>query len=1043
MTAFGPYAGEEVIDFTKLGGRNIFLITGPTGAGKTTVFDGISYAVFGIASSEDRDGESLRSHFAKEDLLTSVELEFELRGRRYLIRRIPKQNKPKARGEGFTEQKADAELRIFKGSGPEGIETFSGVSRVNDKVNEILGINHDQFRQIMMIPQGEFRKLITEESTDREKILQKIFGTEGFRKVQDRLFERSRALTQQGGTLETRIKENMRGVDPGEDAQARELLESGAGGDDVLKAVERLIEEDGLRERQLAEGIKEKEGSIVAQNNGIALAEENNRKFQNKEAAAARKEELDARQEEYSSKEKSLENARRAIAIVPVEENAAAKEEALRSCRLKEKAAAAKLDQAQKASDTSDAEYEKEKKREPERSALQKKLGVLEGLRGKVSELEERNARIGELKKEEKKLNSRLDALRENLKKDREEAKRLEGELRLSREAKDRYFHLSTRHEGLDKSARGLKSLLEANSKLEEIRVKWAKHKAAAEEAEQHLKRTMEEAAQLNDMFFKGQAGFLATDLREGEPCPVCGSKAHPEPAARLEGAPDKEAIEAAEERRAKAQKDFSEKSGDLSGSRGEGVAQRQLVDKLKVELADDLRAEALDLEKEALTAYASGKLKELKAEMAELSRELLEAKKLKDQEESLAAALEALTKTSESAQKETEEKTAELADLRARLAGDEKLQQSVTAELPEGADSTESLEKLIRDSRKRAEQLKAGLEEAEKSSKAAAVELSRASSELDSAKANSLTAEQELGSARKKFGEELRAAGFTDAEEYRSSKLTRQQIDVLDADIKDYLGSLKAAADALIKAEQEIEGLSRADTEALRGKLKESEAAREALKEEKEKLHARVVLNGSQLQSMRKYRKELTKIEEEYSVIGRLTKIARGDNAEKITFERYVLAAFFDDIISAANLRLTRMTGSRYEMQRKTDRSKGNAQSGLELEVLDNYTGRTRHIKTLSGGESFKASLSLALGLADVVQSYAGGISLDTMFVDEGFGTLDPESLDAAVQSLVELQSTGRLVGIISHVPELKERIDARLEITPGREGSTASFNV
>ena len=218
-----------------------------------------------------------------------------------------------------------------------------------------------------------------------------------------------------------------------------------------------------------------------------------------------------------------------------------------------------------------------------------------------------------------------------------------------------------------------------------------------------------------------------------------------------------------------------------------------------------------------------------------------------------------------------------------------------------------------------------------------------------------------------------------------------RQQISALEADIKEYSGSLAASAEALIKAEQEIEGLTIADIEALRGQLKEVEASKQALTEEKEKLHARIVLNRTQLSSIEKSRAELDAVEEEYRVTGKLAKIARGDNAEKITFERFVLAAFFDDIIQAANMRLTRMTGSRYEMCRKTDRSKGNAQSGLEIEVLDNYTGRTRHIKTLSGGESFKASLSLALGLADVVQSYAGGISLDTMFVDEGFGTLDP----------------------------------------------------
>jgi len=1043
MTAFGPYAGEEVIDFTRLGGRNIFLITGPTGAGKTTVFDGISYAVFGSASSADRDGENLRSHFAREDLLTSVELEFELRGRRYSIKRIPKQNKPKARGEGFTEQKADAELRIFRGQDPGDFDIVSGISKVNDKVNEILGINHDQFRQIMMIPQGEFRKLITEDSTDRERILQKIFGTEGFRKVQDRLFEMDRELRKQGSILETQIGENVRGVDPGDDLAAKDLLETSASKDEIQKAIEKLIEGDAEASGQLTDRIEEAEKNIAARNSGIALAEENNRKFRVKDEAAARKQELEARLEEYGNKEKSLENGRRALSIAPLEENRDRSAEALKERKIEEQAAAGRLSQAEKTAELRSAQHEKEKLKEAEREALQKEIGRLEGLREKVSELDVLNRSAEEHKKEEKKLKARAEGLKENLAKDKAEAQRLTEELKLSREAKDRYFQLSTEHERLDKAARGLKSLLEANEKLSDIRVKWAKHRGEAEKAEQHLKRTMEEAAELNDMFFRGQAGFLAKDLQEGEPCPVCGSKSHPAPAESLAGVPDKEALDAAEERRAKAQKDYNEKSEKLSGSRGEGIAQKETLDKLKEELEGSLRAEALELEKEELSAYAAAKLKALQESIKELSLKLHEAEKLKKQEASLAEALEAMVKLTEKTQQEIEELASEHADLKAKLAGEEKLLQSVKGELPEGADSLESLEKLIKAGRGEADKLKKALEDSERDAKAAEVEKGKASAELKSAGANLAKAEEELKAAQEKFAAELNEAGFASEEDYRRSKLSRQQIAQLDDDIKGYRANTAAAAEALIKAEQDIEGLTPADTEALKEQLKAAIEVKKALDEEKQKLHARVVQNRSQLESIKKYRKELDKVEEEFKVTGKLARIARGDNAEKITFERYVLAAFFDDIINAANMRLTRMTGSRYEMQRKTDRSKGNAQSGLEIEVLDNYTGRTRHIKTLSGGESFKASLSLALGLADVVQSYAGGISLDTMFVDEGFGTLDPESLDAAIQSLVELQSTGRLVGIISHVPELKERIDARLEITPGKEGSTASFNV
>lgn len=1042
MTAFGPYAGEEAIDFTRLGGRNIFLITGPTGAGKTTIFDGISYAVFGSASSSDRDGENLRSHFAGDDLLTSVELEFELRGRRYYIKRIPKQNKKKARGEGFTEQKADAELRIMDQDGSGEYEIISGISRVNEKIGEILGINYDQFRQIMMIPQGEFRKLITEDSTDREKILQKIFGTEGFRKIQDRLFERSRALTQECSSLEERIGENIRGVDPGSDESLRELL-SGGSKDEMQKGIEQLIEADGLREKELAGSIDVIQASIMKKNSEIALAEENNRKFQNREAAAKRKADLEARKDEYALKEKSLDRGRKALELVTVEENRDAKESSLKSRKSAEETASKAAAAAKRAAELCLAEYGKQKLSEPERARLQQEIGRLEGFREKVSALEGRSKVIEALGKEAGALEAGAKSLREKIQGGRDAAVKLKEELKLSREAKDRYFELSTRLAALEKASKGLKALLDESSKLASIRKRFMVEKDEAGRAKQHLERTMAEAARLQDLFLRGQAGFLAVTLKDSEPCPVCGSRSHPAPAAKLEGAADKESLDAANERNLKAQEDYNFKNQKYSNSLGEGKAQREIVDKLMEELEDKYRTEAEALEKEELTGYAEAQLSVLQDEAKELRRSLVTAEKLKEKENGLAADLEAKNAETEKAQKEAEDMAAALSEARARLAAEEKLLETVRAELPEGVGSLEGLEKMIRAAEKEAEEIRKALEEAEKRLKEAQIEQGRALAALSAAAANLAEGAEELEKAKKRLMEELAAAGFGTEEEYRAGKLGRGQIAALEADIKEYSGSLAAAAEALIKAEQEIEGRTVADLDELREQLKGIEASKQELGSQKEKLHARIVLNRTQLESIKKSRKDLEKVEEAYRVTGKLAKIARGDNAEKITFERYVLAAFFDDIISAANMRLTRMTGSRYEMCRKTDRSKGNAQSGLEIEVLDNYTGRTRHIKTLSGGESFKASLSLALGLADVVQSYAGGISLDTMFVDEGFGTLDPESLDAAIQSLVELQSTGRLVGIISHVPELKERIDARLEITPGREGSKAAFNV
>jgi len=1042
MTAFGPYAGEEVIDFGRLGGRNIFLITGPTGAGKTTVFDGISYAIFGNASSNDRDGENLRSHFAKDDLLTSVELEFELRDRRYCIKRTPKQNKKRARGGGFTEQKADAELTIYGKGSPEESESVSGISRVNEKIGEILGINYDQFRQIMMIPQGEFRKLITEDSTEREKILQRIFGTEGFKKVQDKLWDLERTLRQKSSSLEERMGENIRGVDPGENEELRLLLDNGSK-DAVQKGIAQLIEEDTLRENGLASSIEKMQKELVKKNSEIAMGEENNRKFQNRDAAAKRRAELEARQEEYELKGVSLDNARKTLPLAAIEENRDAKEAALKTRKAEAEATGTAAEEAIKAAGLSDAEYGRQKLREPVRAALQQNIGRLESLRVKVSALDERSRSIKELEEEEKGLEGKVKSLKDSVQGGKEEALKLTAELKLSREAKDRHFETAAKLEKLDKATKGLQAVFDANGKLTAIRTRFISEKDEVLKAKQHLVQTMSEAARQQDLFLRGQAGFLAEALRDSEPCPVCGSTSHPAPAVKMSGVPDKESLDAANDRNIKAQEDYNSKNQKYSNSLGEGKAQKEIVDKLREGLVDNYRAEAEGLEKEELAGYAKLQIDALKAEAELLSMELIKSEKLKEKENRLAADLETKNLEMENARKEAEKKSAKVGDVRSKLASEKSLQDSVRAELPGAVDSAGSLEKLIGADKAEAEAIGKALEEAEKISKEAHIEQGKALTALKGAADNLSAAEAELKKAQERFAQELKEAGFGSASQYRDSKLTRQQMGSLETDIKGYRISLQSSAELLIKAEQEIEGRSIADIEKLKEQLKAVEESKQSLTSEKEMLHARVVLNSTQLSSIVNSMKELEKVEEEYQVTGKLAKIARGDNMEKITFERYVLAAFFDDIIGAANMRLTRMTGSRYEMCRKTDRSKGNAQSGLEIEVLDNYTGRTRHIKTLSGGESFKASLSLALGLADVVQSYAGGISLDTMFVDEGFGTLDPESLDAAIQSLVELQDTGRLVGIISHVPELKERIDARLEITPGKEGSRTEFNV
>jgi len=1035
MTAFGPYAGSEEIDFTRLGDRSIFLITGPTGAGKTTIFDGISYAIFGNPSSGDRDGESLRSHFAGEETMTSVVLDFELRGVEYHIERTPKQNKKKARGEGFTEQKADAELQW------EG-HVVSGISKVNEKIGEILGINYDQFRQIMMIPQGEFRKLITEDSQERERILQKIFGTEGYRRVQDKLWEMEKALKSQAGEFKSIITANISGIDTGGSLLLEETIERG-NTKAILQELGNLMEEDALKEKELEEKIDGIQEAMEKKGKEIALAEETNRKFDNRDKISGRVAALSSRQQEYEEKSQKLAKGRRTIAIVPLEENCLSMAAAIKTKESVLGASQKAFEEAKKTAEESAKEYEEEKKKEDDRTALEKKLGRLEGFRDKVETLDKKKGTMEKLNASIGELNENINGIKKAMDRDKEAVKELKADLEVSRKAKDDYFRLSGEIKDKKSQETGLDAVAKANEKLAAILEKCETQRDNRDAAHQHYIKTMEYLERLQDAYLKGQAGVLSEKLQEGSPCPVCGSLSHPAPAVKTGDIPKDEDIKEAAEDNRKAQSEYNKLLGVFNASLGESNALKTNAESLKAQLGDEYRIEASGLESAALTEFVREKLKGLNSEIQTLSALCQKAEGQKDKEKELSKSITDMEAATEKNQAELGNLASALSRAQADFSAEKSVLEAIRAELPEGVDSMDKLNKETEAVEKELQKMKDALEKAEEKANNARQEEGKALTAVDSAEKNLEEAKNEQKKAEDRFDKEIEAAGFAGPEDYAAHKMTQQQAGGLEQDINGYNGDLKAATLSLLNAEEEIRNLKKADLKELQGQLENIKEERDRENGKKTGIFARISHNGTILSSIKEAGISLSKIEEEYKVTGHLANMARGQNEEKITFERFVLAAFFDDIITAANQRFSKMTGSRYIMGRKVDKSKGNVQSGLELEVTDNYTGRSRHIKTLSGGESFKASLSLALGLADVVQSYAGGISLDTMFVDEGFGTLDPESLDGAVEALIDLKNTGRLVGIISHVPELKERIDARLEITPGREGSTAKFNI
>ncbi|HWJ80228.1 MAG TPA: SbcC/MukB-like Walker B domain-containing protein, partial [Niallia sp.] len=367
---------------------------------------------------------------------------------------------------------------------------------------------------------------------------------------------------------------------------------------------------------------------------------------------------------------------------------------------------------------------------------------------------------------------------------------------------------------------------------------------------------------------------------------------------------------------------------------------------------------------------------------------------------------------------------------------------QKMKENIPEDLRDITQFKKTVDTTRMKLEQLEAVFKRAQENLQSTKENAQKESTRLESMekqmKQLSLSLEQE----RTTFIQRMNEQGFPNYRDYANSKMTEEQIENEKRAILAYREECRSTLDRLKDLEEALKDVAIPDTEGLNTKLTTITAKIDQLQEEKTNLLMKIKENKDIYNQVTTINEEVKELENKYKLVGHLYDISRGQNAQRITFERYVLAAFLDDILLEANVRLNKMTSGRYQLQRKSDRSKGNVQSGLELLVFDQYTGQERHVKTLSGGESFKAALSLALGLADVVQQHAGGISLETMFIDEGFGTLDPESLDQAIETLMDIQSSGRLVGIISHVPELKERMEVRLEVIAGQTGSTTRFD-
>ena len=873
LSAFGPYVERTVIDFSALGEEGLFLIAGDTGAGKTTIFDAISFALYGEASGgkEKRKSKSFHSDYVSDQTETYVELTFRHRGETWWIRRNLEYQRPaKKKKDGMettTRQAADAQMR-----NEDTGEEILRMDDVNRRVRELLGLTQDQFTQTVMIAQGDFLKILTASSDERKKLFRDLFHTNLYVDLQSRLQEKNRACADEQKALEQVILSAEGKIDPEAEFAEREILLSYCGQiqhtDALCALLARLIEQEKAAQEQVRAQKKEAADQIGALIAAVTEGERVNRDFADWESKRARLAALTAGQGEIDAQRAALAAARRAQQLET-------DEALMRRTRRDMDAQRAALSEAQ--------------------AALEQAEKALPEAETRMKEAESRGGEIHALLAQAKQMEDCLPVL--------DEVERLKA--------------------ALDTQKRALQRLTEDSSRAQ------AAYTAA------------------QNSYYLSQAGLLARELKAGQPCPVCGSTAHPCPAQITPETVTRQALEQAAKRREAAEKAQSDAATRLAANQV-----------------------ALDEREDRLRALKIG---------ADETRQRLAAR--------IDAAHQA------------------------------------AADRQRTIDAARSAYQAL-DKRKTAAQ-----------------------SAVDAAQKQLAALEKDLRAQAEAFEQKRAAHGFEDEASYRLAKRTNAEIERLDREIRNYDEQKRTLAAQTHELEDKLSGRQRTDLAALQNR-RAAALDRQAKAENAEKAMVRkLTLHESAEREIRQANAAIQKKRGKWQIIQELytccAGIAAGNPRAKLTFEAYVQQYYFRFVVAAANKRLTRLTDGMFTLRVMREAANRVSQSGLDLEVLDRSTGQARDVSTLSGGESFLASLALALGLSDAVQSQSGQIRMDAMFIDEGFGSLDENALRSSIDVLLELADGKRLIGIISHVQELEERIDKQIVVTKTPNGSTVRMNV
>ena len=1017
IEAFGPYHDSVTLDFNELQNHSMFLISGPTGAGKTSILDAMVYALYGEPSGEVRKTDAIRSDFAEPQHMTRVDFSFAIGEAQYRVERLPKQLVAKKRGTGMREQNASATVYEMKDGEWKVIATSAAAIR--DTIQRIIGFRKDQFLQVVLLPQGEFRKLLVASTSEREELLHTLFRTELYRRLQDALksaYDEAKSGIEENVTKQSALLQSI----PHDEEipvltieHVRELLKDREPHRDTLvverdKAVDVVDQFNTLRnEWALYNQVQQ---SLIEATNKLDMVkarEEERSSLQEKVRFLTSLTPSYELYKQFSDKQSVLETLETALSDAKKVVEIASQQESKCTEAYEVLASHAETIQAKR---TTLAQLQQQAEQFTELSVLNKELSTLN------SQLETQDREKSEAKLQaQHKLVADLEA----------ELVEMRKQFQVNSKALESIPHIQ---EQLSQLQRYSELLVEKQKAQNDIDAK----EGALATLDESVKNSTVRLERLEHLMAEGRAFELVHLVVDNEPCPVCGSTEHPQLASKPELYPTKEEVE---EARAVRDGALQKRASEIGQKETLSVRLHELdeqvkdqVSKLKSSIAD-FSEDTFDSTQQDLWSQMN-RLTALRKDTEQLSKIITK------NEHDLIEGKDTLAKL-ESGHNELlnnlHDLEVQVSSVQAKIDGLSKI--LPTTDLDTWHKQIESLETEINTYDEQLKICKSSLD-------AAKEQLNAKRGRLEILFAQVQEETKNLDGFYQEYVKSLQSISVSEDDfidalgDYKALDAFRTELHALD----ETFSTAQAVYDAALKhAQSVIEPSDTVSDEVYDTAVEKRDNLVGSLAAwDKETKHIETTLA-----SLEELEKAMGGAREEITFLSRLNDLANGGEQgfKNVTFERYVLGAILDEVVYAANLRLQKMSRSRYSLERSDYTGGGRGKQGLDLAVMDAFTGQSRPANTLSGGETFLASMALALGLADVIQSYAGGIHMDTMFIDEGFGTLDPDTLELAMETLVQLQSSGRLIGMISHVPELKTRIPAHLEVTRGDDGSTAKF--